>query len=126
MAWKERNEKEEWEKREKDPLRVVFSGLVLLLLGVTFYLATKKVISWSEWWAYFIFGLGILFLVDALIRKTVPEYRRPVSGRIFAGVLFVGLGLVFIYGVTDWWPFIFVVIGLWLILKGLIKIKKRA
>jgi len=112
-------EKEEFEKAPSDRLGAVFSGLVLILLGITFYMASTGIIGWKEWWAYFLAGLGGIFLIDAAIRSVVPEYKRPVSGRVFVGLLLLAIGGFQILGIMTWWPLILVVFGVWLIFKGL-------
>lgn len=110
---------EEFEKAPSDKLGTVFAGLILILLGITFYMASVGMIAWGDWWAYFLAGLGIIFLIEATIRGLIPEYKRPVSGRVFVGLLLLAIGGFHILGIITWWPLILIVFGAWLVFKGL-------
>jgi len=111
-------EKEELEKREKDPLSKAFGGLVLIVLGVSLLLAVEGIIPMDKWWALFVAGLGIVFLIDSALRYFIPEYKRPITGRVFAGLLLLAIGVSFLLGITEWWPVILIIIGVWLIIRA--------
>ena len=100
------------EKWRRDPVSGLFFGLILVLLGVVFFLSTQDWISRDDWWKYFITGLGIIFLIEVLVRYTRPAYRRPVFGRVIAGLILICVGLAFIGGLGNWWPLILIIVGL--------------
>jgi hypothetical protein len=53
-----------------------------------------------------------------LIRLTVPEYRRPVTGTFILAVIFFGIGI------GNWgliWPLVLIVIGAVILLRGIFK-----
>ena len=100
------------EKWRRDPISGVVFGLTLAILGVTLFLAAQGRISWDDWWKYFIIGLGVIFLIEVLIRYTRPAYRRPMFGRLVAGLILICVGVAFLIGIGSWWPLILVAVGL--------------
>jgi len=131
---KEREEKEGGEatgieeKWTRDPLGTAVGALIIIWLGVSMLLANLETafVQWENWWAWFLFGMGAIFILEALVRLVVPEYRRPVGGKIIAGVVLLIIGAswsflpVFLPGfdIGDLWPLIFIVIGLAILLGG--------
>lgn len=107
------------ETRKPDPWSRVIGGFILILLGVLFLLATLDVISWGIWWAYFLCGLGVILIVEAVIRSSSPSFRQHLTGRLIAGVVLILIGGSFIFGVTNWWPFIIIGVGVALIISTL-------
>ena len=122
----EKTEKgEKAEKREGDPIGTVFGGLVLIVLGIAFYLVVSGRIDWTQWWAYFIAGLGAVLLLDALMRAALPEYRRFIIGRVVGGVILLGLGALNILEIEDVWPLVLVGGGVAVILYGVYTSRRR-
>ena len=120
------DEKEDEEKQEKwrrDPISGLVFGLIVVLLGVVFFLSAQDWISWGDWWKYFIIGLGVIFLIEVLVRYTRPAYRRPIFGRLIAGLILICVGLAFIGGFGEWWPLILIVVGLAILLNVLLRRK---
>ncbi len=111
----EHDEKEE--KWRRDPISGLGFGLILVLLGVVFFLSAQGWISWGDWWKYFIIGLGVIFLMEVLVRYTKPAYRRPVFGKLIAGLILICVGAAFIGGVGNWWPLILIIVGLAILLR---------
>jgi peptidoglycan/LPS O-acetylase OafA/YrhL len=109
------------EKWRRDPISGVVFGLLLALLGVTLFLAGQQRISWDDWWKYFIIGLGVIFLIEVLVRQARPAYRRPMFGRLVAGVIFICVGLAFLIGIGTWWPLILVAVGLAIVFYALLR-----
>ncbi len=96
---------------EKDGFSRIFTGLIVIWLGVTLYLNNM---GWFEsgWWAYFVLGIGILLLAEAVIRLSKARQHPSVSGKLIGGSVLVALGASNIYNLQDWWPLIFVAVGL--------------
>jgi hypothetical protein len=116
----EKQEKEE--KHEKgrggDITGAVVGGLILILLGVTFYLQQLNLISSDLWWAYFIIGLGAILILQGAMRRT--RSGRPFTGSIIGGAILLLIGLAFVLErQAIIWPLILVVIGVVVILSGL-------
>jgi hypothetical protein len=116
----EKNEKQEkhekGEKQEKgrggDLAGAITGGLVLILLGTLFYLAQSGTIpiTWSNWWEYFIIGMGAILIVTGLVRYA--EKRYTPMGSFIGGAVLILLGLAWVSSNNlALWPLIFVVIG---------------
>ncbi|MBI2937000.1 MAG: zinc ribbon domain-containing protein [Thaumarchaeota archaeon] len=124
-AEKGEKEEEKGEKAEKrssgDRTGAVTGGLILIWLGISFYLAQTNVIPWANWWAYFLTGLGVIIIVNGLIRYS--EYRYNPTGAFIGGAVLVVIGLTFLMGVRDFWrdfwPVILIIIGAVVIISGL-------
>ena len=97
---KDRNEKGEGgmeEKWRRDPLSGLFLGLVVISVGVLFLFTSQGKIGWDNWWAYFLVVLGCIFLLEAVVRYVMPAYRRPIFGKLIAGVVLIAIGASNIY-----------------------------
>ena len=112
------------EKSRKDSLSGIIGGLIVILLGVLFLLRNMGYLWWTNWWAYFLVGLGVILLIDAFIRSTVPQYHRPVIGRVIGGIILIFIGAGNIYGISDWWPLILVGVGVGIIIGAVLKHRK--
>ena len=134
MSWEEegKEEREEGrggteEKWNRDPLGTTIGALILIWLGVTLFLANLGTLAWIQWenfWAWFILGIGAIFILEVLIRLTVPEYRRPIGGRLIAGVILLAIGASFTFlpfDIGKLWPLIPIAIGLAILFGGLFK-----
>jgi hypothetical protein len=86
-------------------------ALILIWLGVTFYLQDAGLLPASNWWAYFIAGIGVIVIIQGIARYI--EYRGPYLGSVIGGgVLFI-IGLSFIGGFASYfWPLILIIIGI--------------
>jgi len=120
---RKRDEKREegmQEKWRRDPISGVVFALILLILGVLLTLAVQGVILWDDWWKYFIIGIGVVFIIEVLIRYAKPAYRRPMFGRFIAGLILICVGIAFIGGFGNWWPLIIVAIAVAILLRLLL------
>jgi uncharacterized membrane protein YjjP (DUF1212 family) len=111
-------------KNRHDPYPRITGGLILILLGVLFLLATLDYLSWGDWWAYFLFGLGCILILEALVRSTSPAFREHMIGRLIGGIVLVVIGASFIFGMTNWWPLIIIAVGVVLVISTLWRPKK--
>ena len=124
---KRENEEESLEEKfRRDPFAAIFFGLMAILAGAFFFLARQGYIEWDDWWAYFLLGLGVVFIVEALARQAVPAHRRPILGRLIAGLVLICIGGSTIYGLSDWWPLIIVVVGILLVGYGVLRLRSPA
>jgi hypothetical protein len=125
----QRNEKyEKQEKHEKNEkgekgrggnvIGSVVGGLILVWLGLTFYFQQVGAISSNNWWAYFILGIGLILILQGFL--VYFRSRRPFYGPFIGGAVLVFLGLSFIYNAwSSFWPLIFVVIGVAVLVSAL-------
>ena len=102
-------------------------ALILIWLGLTLMAANvgfTDLVDWRNWWAWFLLGLGAIFIVEAIVRLVISEYRRPVAGRIIGGfvLLLIGASWTFLdLDLTRWWPIIPIGIGVAILLAGLFR-----
>jgi len=83
----------------------LFWGLLLICLGVSFFLSMQ---GFGAWWKYFLIGLGIIFLIEARWRGT---------GHIIAGLVLMGVGIALLTGFGIWWPLILILAGVAILLN---------
>jgi len=123
---REEKEREEGieEKWARDPVGGTILGLIVIWLGLTLFganLGTFPWISWENWWSWFLFGVGAIFLLEVIIRYTMPAYRRPIGGRLILGVILLvigGSGTFLAFGIGKLWPLILIAVGLAILLGG--------
>ena len=109
------------EGRGKDPLRGLLPGLILILLGSLLFLTTRGTLSWATWWQYFLIGLGVIFLVDALAHYFTPKYRDASYGKFIPGIILLFIGIAFVYGFSQWWPLVLVAAGIIILINVLFR-----
>ena len=94
----------------KDGLSRIFTGLIIIWLGITLYMGNQDWLDGS-WWSYFILGIGVLLLVEFLVRIS-QDKSYPMYGKLIGGSILVTVGAGNIYGMHDLWPLVFVIVGL--------------
>ncbi len=112
------------EKWRRDPLSRVIFGLIVITVGVLFLLASQEKIAWEDWWAYLLLVLGGIFIFEALLRSVMPAYRRPVFGRLIAGLVLIAIGASNIYGFVSWWPLIIIGVGVIILFSAFFRPRK--
>ncbi len=119
----EDRQEDEYRRRWQHERRAsgVFWGLVLILLGIVLFLSSQGWLPWGDWWQFFLIGLGIVFLIESLVRYSNPAYRRPRFGRVIAGLVLIFVGAAFIFGIGRWWPLILIIVGLLIVLNVWLK-----
>jgi hypothetical protein len=119
----EKQEKSFDEKWRRDPIDaaawaviLIWGGLVLLAGNLGLFDRFEAV----EGWDLFFVGAGIILLLAALFVVLVPDYRRPVGGKVILGFVFLGIGLS---SLVNWnWGVIVglvvIAVGVFLLLAG--------
>ena len=115
---------EKGEKYRKDPFSAIFLGLIILMVATLWFLRGEGILVSGEWWQWVMVGVGSILIIDRLIRYPSPVHRRPMLGRIIIGIILIGIGIAFIYGVETWWPLILVVVAVALIVYGIYRVRK--
>lgn len=107
----------------KRGLEYIFSGLILIVIGLTFYLRDLGVIAKENWWAYLLLGLGIVFFIDALLRAII--FKKRVIGKIIAGAIlgFIGMGKILTF--KNWFFYFLLILGLIFVITGIINLIKK-
>ncbi len=109
-------------KIARDILGGIFGGLIVIWVGVSFYLVMVQMITWSQWGAYFCLGLAALFLLNGIAWLFVPGLRGGFIGMLIPALFLGVVGIVPILGGgweawTTWWPLIIVAVGLVIIVS---------
>lgn len=107
------------EHKKHDSLSRITGGLILILLGVLFLLVTLDYLSWGDWWPYFLIGLGVIFILEGIIRGISPTYREQITGKFIAGIALIVIGSSFIVGMSNWWPLIIIAVGVIVLISPL-------
>jgi hypothetical protein len=98
-----------------------FVGLVLVLLGVVLFLLTQDVLSDTEVLAYFLLGLGVIFLIDTIARYVQPYRRSFMWCRLTTSLVLMSAGGAVLGGIGDWWPLIVILVGAGLLINALLR-----
>jgi hypothetical protein len=101
-TWQSHEKGEKHEKREKNEkgeksgggmLGAIVGGLVLIWLGVTFFLEQNGNLPSDIWWAYFIAGVGIILIVEGAYIYSRGHFGvGPMIGGAF--LVFGGLSAI--------------------------------
>jgi hypothetical protein len=119
-----RNEKDEknrgrGEKREKgqpsDSLTGFTWGAILIVAGIIFLLLTLNTVpalTITTAWGIVFLAAGLITLISAVIRVSVPTYRRPITGTLILAFILLAIGVGILIGFENVWPIVIIAIGL--------------
>jgi len=114
--------------KQNDPLRGLFWGLLLIMLGILFFAEGRQWLTGAEWWKALCIGLGSILIIDALIHYLNPAARMYAFGRLIPGVVFLFVGIAVLIDFNKWWPLALVGTGVALFFSSWIvqrEIEKR-
>jgi hypothetical protein len=122
--YEKREKHEKHEKQEKSSgggmLGAIVGGLVLIWLGITFFLEQNGNLPSDVWWAYFILGVGAILILEGVVILARGHYGLgPVIGGAF--LIFAGISAIATNNYTiqsNLWPLAIVVIGVLVLLSG--------
>jgi hypothetical protein len=116
-------EEKSWdEKWRRDPINaggwaviLIWAGLVLLgeNLGMLARLAPLDA------WHLILIGAGLILLIGAAIRLSVPAYRRPVGGAVILGLVLLAAGISELGRTEIIWSAALILLGVFFLLRGL-------
>ena len=123
----EKGNGESWdEKWRRDPVDAAVWAFILIWAGLVWLLSNTG--FWEnllgegvEAWSIGFLGAGLIILLGVVFRLLVPAYRRPVTGGLILGVVFIGIGLG---ELTSWvvvGPLILLAIGVGILLTGILR-----
>ena len=102
---------------QKDPLSGILVGFILMTAGVIFYLYEQNVIYEWLWW--FLFVIGILLVIDVVIRLFISKYRYSIGGRFIGAVFVLIISGGNLFNIDHWWPFLLIAAGIGIIYNSL-------
>jgi hypothetical protein len=110
-------------------LEATMGGLAILMLGVLIFIAAtgiSSLITWSNFFACFLAGLGAIMVVNFLIHLLLPGCRLYRFSDLIGGVILLAIGTLCIYGFgTYFLPIAIVSIGIYVISIGIVKFLTR-
>lgn len=95
----EKGRDESWdEKWRRDPVEAAVWAFVLIWAGIVWLLSNVGTLEnifgeQAEWWAVGFLGAGFIVLLGVGARLVVPAWRRPITGSLILGLIFIGIGL---------------------------------
>jgi hypothetical protein len=102
----------------------IIGGSILIWLGITFYLEQIGYLPSSDWWAYFIAGIGVILIIQGIL--SYSKYRTPFVGPFIGGAILLVIGLAFIGNIgTNFWPLILVIIGVAILISSITARRRR-
>lgn len=106
-AWRE----EMRENKYRWPFHGMFVGLCLLLLGVLLLLNVTGAITGDTWWQSLLIGLGVIWIINGIVRYNHPVFHWGAYGKVVCGVILVLIGALLMAGFSQWWPVVLIVAG---------------
>jgi hypothetical protein len=119
-----REQRWEWrrkmrEARRSRPFHGLFCGLTLILFGGLFLADQQGWISGNAWWQWLLIGLGVISIINGLVRYREPEYHHSRRHKFVWGAGLIAVGVMFLLGFSQWWPLILIGAGITVILGGI-------
>lgn len=124
---KQTRQGEKSEKHEKsgDRSGPLVGGAILILLGVILYLTitiptgqTTPYIQPADFWAWFLFGIGVILILQALYRYAALPHKASAIGPLIGGTILLAIGGAGIISIQEFWPLVFIAIGVIIIIIG--------
>lgn len=119
-------------------VRGILWGLIVAWIGVWIWLGSTVDpwnFQWSVSWPLIFSLVGLIILVEGMgrtIKRARVGYKKIGGWAIFWGVILIALGIVIWFSkiailpaFSQLWPFIFVVIGLAIILNVIVKVARK-
>jgi len=120
----EKEEKEEKGRDEKWRRDRVASGTwaaILIWVGLVLLAENLNLMSgfglWNPW-AFGFAGAGLIVLLGVVVRLSMPEYRRGVTGGVILGFILLGVGLGFVIGWGMVWPLVLIAIAVVILVRA--------
>ena len=124
----EKQEKNWEEKWRRDPLGTAVWAIILIWAGLVWLVESMGLLgrvrileSRLEAWPVILIGVGIILLLEIVVRLLVPSYRRPVGGTLVLAIILAGVGLGSLFDMSKAWPVVLIAIGVALLLRGLFR-----
>jgi hypothetical protein len=108
------------EKWRQDPLSAIVVAACLIVGGIVLILDNLKVpIFWGHGFNIALVCAGLILGLEAAVRLSVPEYRRPIRGTVILAAVFFLLGLSSWIGWGLLWPLVIIAVGALILIRGL-------
>jgi len=115
----EKTEKSEKYEKGSDRTGALVGGLVLIWLGLTFVMVETGTLSWVRWWTVFLAGLGVIIIIQGLIRYLETRYIQHLTGSLIGGALLIFISMAFLTNVSGFWYIFLILLGLAIIISSI-------
>ncbi len=99
---------------------------IILMFGALLFIASSGMsssITLSNYFAYFLSGIGIILVVNFLIHLLLPNCRLYQHGDFIGGIILFAIGALCIYGFDRYfWPMAIVSVGIFVISMKIVKL----
>jgi hypothetical protein len=116
---------ESYKNPEYKLLSAITGGLSILLLGVLIYMAAVSItplVSWSNFFAWFLLGHGALLVMKYFANQMLPIQVRRKHGDLIGGGIIAAIGALCLIGFGNYFiPIAIVGIGIYAISMGILK-----
>ena len=68
---------------------------------------------------WFFAGLGVILILRGLMLFSQTSSWRASSGLILGGAILATIAVGTYLGMTEWWPFLVILVGAWIIVNAL-------
>jgi divalent metal cation (Fe/Co/Zn/Cd) transporter len=120
---KSRQEKDWDEKWRRDPLSAAAVAFGLIWAGLAIMADNLGLLAHFrplDGWDLVFIGAGLIALVAAAIRYTVPAYRRPIGGNLIIAIILLAIGLNDLVSSGVIWAGVLIIIGLGMLLRSIV------
>jgi hypothetical protein len=95
-------------------------GIFFILIGFLIFAANKGWITGGEGWLYMAIGAGSILIIEFLVHLFTDRSNRWSGfGSLVVGLSMVYIGAAFRFGFGDWWPLVFLPIGIGYITRAI-------
>lgn len=120
-----------WKKYQSSEHRflgTLIGGLSVILLGALLFMAAlnaSPLVTWSNFFAWFLVGHGILLVMKFFAHGLLPERVTPNYGNLVGGAIIAAVGALCFIGFGNYLvPMAIVSIGIYAISMGILKFYK--
>ena len=107
-------------------LESIKGGSIILMFGALLFIASSGMsssITLSNYFAYFLLGIGIILLISFLFHLRLPNSRSYQYGDLIGGIILFATGILCIYGFDRYfWSIAIVSVGIYVISMKIIKV----
>lgn len=124
----EKEAEKRWEEKwSRDPLSAVVWATILIWAGVVLLAANLNLLDRFGWlgdlgaWSIVLGGVGLILLVEVLIRLLIPAFSGPIVGTLILGFILIGVSLGSLITWDLIWPVILIAVGIIVLLGNILR-----
>lgn len=106
-------------------LTAMTGGLSILWLGALIFMAAitvSSLVTWSNFFAWFLVGHGALLVLKFIVNQVLPTPVRAKHGYLIGGAVTTGIGALFLAGLGNYfWPVVITGLGIYVVSMGILK-----